>query len=63
MICPQDFGAMAIGWYMNHSKNANATHKDYYWEAARNIEEGEEILIDYNLFGEPEESKENYYLN
>ena len=60
-ICPEDFGCMPVGWYLNHSKNPNAIHKDYNWYALRDIKEGEEILIDYNSLEEPEETKEDYY--
>jgi len=62
LICPQDFGHMQIGWYVNHSKkNPNAAHKNYNWYAIKNIEAGEEILVDYNSLEEPEEVKEKYY--
>lgn len=67
MMCPQNFNALPIGWYLNHSAlHANATHKnpddkDYLWYASRDIFAGEEILIDYNTLGEPESAKEEYY--
>lgn len=61
LICPNDFGQMAIGWYLNHSTNPNAYHKNYNWYAARNISMGEEIFIDYNSLEEPKEFVENYY--
>ncbi|NCS98972.1 SET domain-containing protein [Candidatus Parcubacteria bacterium] len=63
VFAPNDFGQMEIGWYLNHSKDFNAYHKDYNWFASRNIKEGEEILIDYNSLGEPEEVKKEYYQN
>lgn len=50
--CPQDFGAMDIGWYLNHSKDPNAYHKDFTFYALRKIEQGEEILIDYETLSE-----------
>lgn len=50
--CPQDFGKMEIGWYLNHSKEPNAYHKDYTFYALRNIEQGEEILVDYEALSE-----------
>lgn len=62
-ICPQDFGCMPIGWYLNHSKNYNAIHKDYHWYASCDIKEGEETLINYNSLEEPENYKRNYYKN
>lgn len=63
-ICPKDFGHMAVGWYINHSKNNhNAYHRDLYWYSERDIKAGEEILIDYNSLGEPTEMREEYYKN
>jgi hypothetical protein len=68
LICPPDFGAMPLGWHMNHSNNPNAVrgpnddpNREYQWYALRNINAGEEILIDYNSLDEPEESKKAYY--
>ena len=61
LIAPQDFGAMPVGWHLNHSKNPNAFYKDPHWHALRDIKAGEEILIDYNSLGEPEEVKKDYY--
>lgn len=62
MVCPEDFGQMQIGWYLNHSiKNANALHKNYFWYATRDIKAGEEILIDYNTLEEPIDYVEEYY--
>lgn len=60
MLCPLDFGEMAVGWYLNHSKTPNVIHRDLHCYAARDIKAGEEITIDYNTLGEPEESKEEY---
>ncbi len=46
-VCvPHSFSAMDIGWYLNHSPTPNAVH-DGKWIAARDIEAGEEITIDY----------------
>lgn len=61
LIAPLDFGEMPVGWYLNHSKGANATHKDFKWYAGRDIAEGEEILIDYNSLDEPESGRELFY--
>jgi hypothetical protein len=61
LLCPSDFGHMEVGWYLNHSKDPNAYHKDYNYYALRDIKEGEEIIIDYNTLEEPEESKKEYY--
>lgn len=59
---PNEFNHVWIGWYMNHSHNPNTElrgNNSYY--ALSNISAGEEILINYNIFNEPEEFKEDYY--
>jgi SET domain-containing protein len=61
IICPKDFGCMPVGWYLNHSHNPNAIHRDYHYYSLRDIFEGQEITIDYNTLEEPEDTKENYY--
>lgn len=62
LLCPNDFGFMEIGWYVNHSDNPNAYQEKYKWFFAKqDIKEGEEILIDYNSLDEPEENREDYY--
>jgi SET domain-containing protein len=60
MICPPDFGALPMGWYVNHSDTPNAepgknpnSHRRYRWYALRDIREGEEILFDYKKLEEP----------
>jgi len=58
---PRDFGRMEIGWHLNHSETPNAVHRDYEYYALVNIRAGEEITIDYNSLGEPEDAKEDYY--
>jgi SET domain-containing protein len=61
MICPPDFGALPIGWYVNHSTQPNAIpgknpnkHRRYRWYASKDIVAGEEILIGYNSLEEPD---------
>lgn len=62
LIGPKDFGAMPVGWYLNHSKTPNAVRdENYLWYASRVIKAGEEITIDYNSLEEPEEAKADYY--
>lgn len=62
LVCPEDFGRMQLGWYLNHSSNPNAYRdKDFKWYALKHIKAGEEILIDYNSLEEPDEAKEPYY--
>lgn len=64
LVCPQDFGHMHVGWYLNHSKDSNTYRDtDYKWYASKDIKEGEEILIDYNSLEEPTEAKAEYYNN
>lgn len=46
-ICPVDFRRMSVGWYLNHCKSPNASHKNYRYLAVRDIALGEEITIDY----------------
>jgi|SRR3989344_2728807 len=61
LACPEDFGWMKIGWYLNHSKTPNAKYENWECFATRDILAGEEILIDYNTLEEPKEAKEDYY--
>jgi SET domain-containing protein len=47
-VCvPHNFAHMEIGWFLNHSSTPNAVH-DGKWIAARDIEPGEEITIQYD---------------
>lgn len=61
--CPRAFNRMEAGWYLNHSTEPNAINKSDAYYATRDIKSGEEILIDYNNLGEPEDKKEDYYKN
>jgi SET domain-containing protein len=61
MLCPNDFGCMEIGWFVNHSKKPNIYHKNYSYYALRNIDKNEEITVDYNSLEEPDKNKEEYY--
>lgn len=62
LVCPEDFGRMHVGWYLNHSPTPNTYRdEDYKWYASQNIKAGEEITINYNLLDEPEEAKKEYY--
>jgi SET domain-containing protein len=61
-LCPERFDRMEIGWYINHSYQPNIQkNSDKHVVALRNINQGEEILIDYNCLNEPEHLKEDYY--
>ena len=62
LICPNDFGHMHIGWFLNHSNLPNTyPDSDYKWYASQNIKAGEEIVIDYNSLDEPSAGKGDYY--
>ena len=58
---PFDFARIDVGWYVNHSFEPNAKHVDFEYFACQDIKAGEEITVDYNTLGEPEEEKEAYY--
>ncbi len=59
--CPPEFNHMHMVWYLNHSITPNADKRDDGYYSTRHIMAGEEITIDYNILGEPEEKKEDYY--
>lgn len=66
LITPIDFGMMSVEWYLNHADapHANITTVDGRTHiAAREIEAGEEVTIDYRLFEESNEGRGDYYLN
>ena len=45
---PSSFSQMSIGWYLNHSFEPNAHHDEQYnYYALRDIEGGEEVVINY----------------
>lgn len=58
---PADFDDMELVWYLNHSNEPNAEQRVDGYFSLRPIKAGEEILIDYNTLGEPEDKKEDYY--
>lgn len=60
-FCPQRFDRMEIAWYLNHSDKPNikrVEHGTCY--TLKEIKKGEEILIDFNDFNEPEDAKIEY---
>lgn len=60
--CPERFDRMEIGWYLNHSDHPNIKKvSDDNIFALKDIQEGDEILIDYNDLNEPQHLKESYY--
>lgn len=45
---PMDFNRICVGWYLNHSDSPNLHFNDEYdYFAARDINPGEELFIDY----------------
>lgn len=61
VLCPNDFSRIELGWFLNHSKNPNASHKNLDWYAKKDISKNEEILINYNSLEEPQELRDEYY--
>lgn len=72
VIAPERFDQMPIFWYLNHSDSPNViipegiSIVDDQWlvmqmYALRDIKAGEELFINYNELGEPEELKEDFY--
>jgi hypothetical protein len=59
--CPPDFSCMHLVWHLNHSDTPNAEQREDGYYAIANIKAGEEIMIDYNTLGEPEDKKEDFY--
>jgi SET domain-containing protein len=61
-MCPEEEGKfwcppfslneIGIAWYLNHSKTPNMTERDGDFYTARAIAEGEELTVDYELYGE-----------
>ena len=57
--CPENFNLLTVGWYLNEpadgaQPNAGMT-RDYEIIAARDIEEGEELTINYSTFSDAED--------
>ncbi|NBD73797.1 SET domain-containing protein-lysine N-methyltransferase [Patescibacteria group bacterium] len=62
LLCPDDFGQMHVGWYLNHSNEPNVRIDMRKWFfALRDIAAGEELFLDYRTLNEPASSKEEYY--
>jgi len=59
--CPRDFDDMEPVWYLNHSDAPNAELRSDGYYSLIPIRSGEEVLIDYNQFDEPDEKKEMFY--
>jgi SET domain-containing protein len=60
-MCPEDDGQfyfpqyslneLGIGYFINHSKTPNMTEHEGDFFAARDIEVGEELTVDYETYG------------
>jgi SET domain-containing protein len=59
-LSPQEFDHMELGWYLNHSNNPNvAKRADGNLYTLRKIEDGEEILVNYNQYNESQDLKDS----
>jgi len=51
--CPEHFDMLTTSWYLNHSNNPNVAVDDgYRFYALRDIEEGEELTVDYRTYSD-----------
>jgi len=51
--CPVSFNRMTISWYLNNSTKPNVRcDENCYFFAARDIEQGEELTVDYSTYSE-----------
>ena len=51
--CPSNFNQLTMAWYMNHSDTPNVSiYKNYDFRTIRDIQDGEELTINYNTFSE-----------
>lgn len=60
-LCPERFDRMEIAWYVNHSDHPNIKRiEPRGCQAICDIKAGQEIVMDFNEFDEPEHLKECY---
>ena len=51
--CPTNFNQLTMAWYMNHSDTPNVDiDENYDFRTLRDIEDGEELTINYKTFSE-----------
>jgi len=51
--CPQSFNKLTPAWYLNESSTPNlAADLDYRFYALKDIEEGEELTVDYATYSD-----------
>ena len=61
-VCPLRFDHLGIDNYVNHSFEPNLTYDPLdHWVAIRDIKAGEELLEDYNRYGEPDDPDDSYF--
>lgn len=60
-ICPEHFNRVEMGWYVNHSLKPNIEKREDGFHAIADIKPGDEIVMDYNSLGEPNDKKEAFY--
>ncbi|MCW8965794.1 MAG: SET domain-containing protein [Candidatus Pacearchaeota archaeon] len=51
--CPPNFQKMGLVWYLNHSKKPNMSMGKTFYFTTRKIKKGEELIVDYKKFNEP----------
>ena len=62
VLCPWSFDNLSLDYYINHSFEPNIIiNLQNQMVTCRDINPGEEILIDYNQYNEPEHLKSDYY--
>jgi SET domain-containing protein len=51
--CPTSFNDLTVSWYLNHSENPNVAADDSFrFYALRDIEEGEELTVNYQTYSD-----------
>lgn len=60
---PKEFNHLWLVWYLNHSDNPNSelNEADNNYYAKKDVNEGDEILVDYNAFNDQPENKPNFH--
>ena len=60
-LCPERFDRMEIAWYVRHSKNPNIKRVEPKGcEALHDIKAGEEIVMNFEEFNEPDHLRKGY---
>lgn len=61
--CPPEFNHMHLIWYVNHSATPNAEKREDGYYSLKQINKGDEILIDYNIFHKTDGRRVQYNLD